>query len=83
MNRNNSISKEILRKISSKDRFIEIVESMRNPECQWIKEGNMQVAIARNKNGICIYGYRPTKEELPEFEFRFNPYVERTEIGKD
>ena len=62
---------KILRHISTQQRFFEIIDSMREPVCAMYGVSDSTIAVAENYNGICIYEYKPTKEELPEFEFKF------------
>ena len=66
---------KILRQISTQERFFEIINSMREQVCAMYGVNDSTIAVAENYNGICTYEYRPTKEELPEFEFRFKKYI--------
>ena len=66
---------KILRQISTQERFFEIINSMREPVCAMYGVNDNTTAVAENHNGICIYEYKPTKDELVEFELRFKKYI--------
>ena len=68
---------KILRKISNKERFFEIIDSMKNPICALYSINTKTVGVAENYNGICIYEYTPAEEELEEFEIKIKKYIYR------
>ena len=68
--------KVINRKISTMQRFFEIVETMPDPICNLLQlHGDRTAGLASNNNGVCVYSYIPTKEELPTFEKQIKQYI--------
>lgn len=65
----------IKRNISTMQRFFEIVASMPNPECDFMETNKKMSGYAKNKYGVCLYKYIPTKEELPTFEKQIKKYI--------
>ena len=65
----------ILRNISTQQRFFEIIDSMPNPLCALCTINKQLVSYAQNHNGVCIYEYKPTQEELESFEKRLKKYI--------
>lgn len=66
---------QIIRNISTEQRFFEIINSMPNPVMHLYSEGVFGVeahtiAEATNKNGVCIYRLKPS-ENIKQFEANF------------
>ena len=66
---------QIIRNISTEQRFFEIINSMPEPTMHLYSEGVFGVeahtlAEATNKNGSCIYRFKPT-ENIKQFEVEF------------
>lgn len=67
--------KVIKRKISTMQRFFEIIESMPEPICTLRHIDNTTCGHASNYMGVCHYTYIPTKEELLTFEKQIKQYI--------
>ncbi len=66
---------QIIRNISTEKRFFEIINSMPEPTMHLYSEGVFGVeahtlAEATNKNGVCVYRFKPT-ENIKQFEVEF------------
>ena len=66
---------QIIRNISTEKRFFEIINSMPEPIMNLYSEGVFGVeahtlAEATNKNGVCVYRFKPT-ENIKKFEVEF------------
>ena len=71
------MQKQIIRNISTQERFFEIINSMKNPVMHMYsgyifspKKDSSSIAEARNKDGICLYRYI-NKSNCQKFETRF------------
>ena len=66
---------QIIRNISTEQRFFEIINSMPEPTMHLYSEGVFGVEAhtiseATNKNGVCVYRFKPT-ENINKFEANF------------
>ena len=66
---------QIIRNISTEKRFFEIISSMPEPTMHLYSEGVFGVeahtlAEATNKNGVCVYIFKPTAD-ISQFEANF------------
>ena len=66
---------QIIRNISTEKIFFEIINSMPEPTMHLYSEGVFGVeahtlAEATNKNGVCVYRFKPT-ENIKKFEVEF------------
>ena len=66
---------QIIRNISTEKRFFEIINSMPEPTMHLYSERVFGVeahtlAEATNKNGVCVYRFKPT-ENIKQFEVEF------------